>query len=103
MYVPEESKIQEITRDEFIIIHDTHWGIETFHRAIKQVCGICRFMVRDTYAIKTHVFCSLQAFVRLELMRSEKIISNWYEVQRNLFTSVVREHILANLSSDGMV
>ncbi|MBD2725649.1 IS701 family transposase, partial [Nostoc sp. FACHB-892] len=69
---------------------------------IKQVCGICRFMVRDTYAIKTHIFCSLQAFVRLEFMRSEKIISNWYEIQRNMFTLVVREHIFANLSSDGI-
>jgi len=102
-YLPESEKMAEITRDEFLTIHDTHWEIETFHRAIKQVCGICRFMVRDTSAIKTHIFCSLQAFVKLEFMRSEKIISNWYEVQRNLFTSVIREHILANRFSDGIV
>lgn len=38
LYLPDESKIQEIKRDEFLIIHDTHWGIETFHRAIKKVC-----------------------------------------------------------------
>ncbi|TAH15314.1 MAG: IS701 family transposase, partial [Oscillatoriales cyanobacterium] len=38
-----------------------------------------------------------------ELMRSKKIISNWYEVQRNLFTLVVRDPILANLSSDGII
>ena len=44
-YLPELEKIAEITRDEFITIYDTHWRIETFHRAIKQVCGICRFMV----------------------------------------------------------
>ncbi|OBQ41588.1 MAG: transposase, partial [Anabaena sp. MDT14b] len=100
LYLPDEEKIQDITRNEFITIHDTHWGIETFHRAIKQVCGICRFMVRDTYAIKTHIFCSLQAFVKLEFMRSEKIISNWYEVQRNLFTSVIREHIFSNLGKN---
>ncbi len=37
--------LQQITRSEFITIHDTHWGIESFHRAIKQLCGICRFMV----------------------------------------------------------
>jgi len=57
-------------------------------------------MVRDTHAIKTYIFCSLQAFVKLEFMRSEKIISNWYEIQRNLFTLVVREHIFPNLNSD---
>ncbi len=91
--------LQKITRSEFITIHDTHWGIESFHRAVKQLCGICRFMVRDSYAIKTHIFSSLQAFVRLEKMRSEKIIANWYEVQRNLFTKVIREYILDKLSA----
>ena len=99
LYLPDEESLQEITRSEFVTIHDTHWGIESFHRAIKQVCGICRFMVRDSQAIKTHIFCSLQAFVRLEKMRSENIISNWYEVQRNLFTLVVRDYIVDNLTS----
>lgn len=99
LYLPDEESLQEITRNEFVTIHDTHWGIESFHRAIKQVCGMCRFMVRDSYAIKTHIFCSLQAFVRLELMRSENIISNWYELQRNLFTLVVRDYIVDNLTN----
>jgi hypothetical protein len=97
-YFPEKEDIEQITRHEFITIHDTHWQIESFHRAIKQVCGICRFMVRDSHAIRTHIFCSLQAFVRLEKMRSENIISNWYELQRNLFTLVVRDYIVDNLT-----
>ena len=103
LYLPNSEKLGETTRSQFVTIHDIHWGIENFHRAIKQVCGICRFMVRDTNAIKTHIFCSLQAFVKLELMRSEKIICNWYQVQRNMFTLVIREHIFANLQSDAMV
>jgi hypothetical protein len=60
LYLSDVEELQETTRSEFITIHDLHWGIETFHRAIKQLCGICRFMVRDTWAIKTHIFCSLQ-------------------------------------------
>lgn len=99
LYLPDEESLQKIERAEFITIHDTHWSIETFHRAIKQVCGIGRFMVRNTQAIKNHIFCSLQAFVRLELMRSQKMISNWYEVQRNLFTKVIREYIVENLQN----
>lgn len=98
LYLPDEQELKAIERSEFIEIHDTHWGIECFHRAIKQVCGICRFMVRDTQAIKTHIFCSLHAFVRLEQMRIAKTISNWYELQRNLFTSVIRDYIIDNLS-----
>jgi hypothetical protein len=99
LYLPDENALKETDRTEFLAIHDTHWGIECFHRAIKQVCGMCRFMVRDSHAIKTHVFCSLQAFVRLETMRAEKTIANWYEVQKNLFTSVIREYIISNLAS----
>ena len=91
--------LKKVERSEFIIIHDAPWGIECFHRAIKQVCGIYRFMVRDSQAIRTHVFCSLQAFIRLEKMRSKKIIANWYEVQRNLFTSVIKEYIVSHLST----
>lgn len=55
LYLPAQDALNQINRSEFMTIHDTHWGIESFHRAIKQVCGICRFMVRDSQAIKTHI------------------------------------------------
>jgi hypothetical protein len=102
-YQPDDEKpkevLQQITRSIFVTIHDTHWSIESFHRAVKQLCGICRFMVRDSQAIKTHIFCSLYAFVRLEKMRCENIINTWYEVQRHLFTKVIREYVLDHLSA----
>ena len=53
-------------------------------------------MVRDTTAIKNHIFCSIRAFVQLEFMRVENLISNWYELQRNLFKEAIREYILEN-------
>ncbi len=65
LYLPDAEALEQIARREFVTIHETHWGIESFHRALKQLCGICRFMVRNSQAIKTHIFCSLQAFVRL--------------------------------------
>ena len=39
LYLPDSKKLAHLSRQEFITIHDTHWGIETFHRAIKQICG----------------------------------------------------------------
>ena len=101
VYLPDEEALNQITKSEFVTIHNTHWGIESFHRAIKQVCGISRFMVRDSQGIETQIFCSLQAFVLLEIMRSENIISNWYELQRNLFTLVVRDYIVENITNTG--
>ncbi|MHC5732367.1 MAG: IS701 family transposase, partial [Nostoc sp.] len=36
-------------------------------------------------------------------MRQGKIISNWYELQRNLFIKVAREYICENLINDSIV
>jgi hypothetical protein len=63
VYLPDEEALNQITKSEFVTIHDTHWRIKSFHRAIKQVCGIYGFMLRANQAIKIQIFCSLQAFV----------------------------------------
>ncbi len=61
------------------------------------MCGIELFMVRTSEAIKTHFFSAIRAFTQLELMRTEKLIENWYEVQRNLSLQVARDFILEHL------
>ena len=71
-------------------------ALKALPRATKQICSLERFLVRDTHAIKTHIFCSLRAFVQLEFMRVENLISNWYSVQRNLFKETIRDYILEN-------
>jgi hypothetical protein len=59
MFVPNEDALIIITQVEFKELHAIHWGIECYHRAIKQVCGIERFMVRTTEAINTHFFSAI--------------------------------------------
>ncbi|MEA5507505.1 transposase, partial [Halotia wernerae UHCC 0503] len=116
MYVPNKEALFLIYRADFEELHSIHWGIECYHRAIKQVCGIELFMVsqcvgrvprleatgepvrvRTSEAIKTHFFSAIRAFTQLELMRTKELIENWYEVQRNLSLQVVRDFILEHL------
>ena len=73
IFLPDEDALVAITRVEFKALHSTHWGIECYHRAIKQVCGIEQFMVRTTEAIKTHFFSAIRAFTQLELMRAAMV------------------------------
>ena len=98
MFVPDLLDTEAITTSSFRVTHSIHWGIECYHRAIKQLCGIKRFMVRTSNAILTHFFCSIRAFIQLELMRAEEMIDNWYEIQRNLSLEVARNFILNCLS-----
>jgi hypothetical protein len=111
MYVPDQDALFLISLAEFKELHSIHWGIECYHRAIKQVCGIELFMrkcprgfspvahfaVRTSEAIKTHFFSAIRSFTQLELMRTQELIENWYELQRNLSLQVARDFILQHL------
>jgi hypothetical protein len=97
MYIPEKDTLDSIYRADFKELHSIHWGIECYHRAIKQVCGISRFMVRTADAIRTHFFSAIRAFTQLELIRAEELVENWYELQRKLSIQAARDFILEHL------
>lgn len=96
MSTSELDNLESITTVDFKRVHDAHWCIERFHRAIKQVCNIERFQVRRENPIRNHIFCAIKAFVKLEFLRDSKVISHWYEVKRDLFVSTIKSYILEN-------
>lgn len=88
--------LESITAVDFNRVHDAHWSIERYHRALKQVCNIERFQVRNENPVKNHIFCAIKAFVQLELMRVEEKISHWYEIKKELYLKVIRDYITAS-------
>ena len=40
MWLAEEEKLEKITRETFELIHNQHWGIEQYHRTLKQGSNI---------------------------------------------------------------
>ena len=67
------TEIDQINRSDFKKFHDMHWQIESFHRVIKQVCNIEKFQVRKSHAIRTHIYCALRAFCKLEIMKTKQV------------------------------
>jgi len=65
MFVPDKDALFLISMAECKELHSIDWGIECYHRAIKQVYGIELFMVRTSEAIKTHFFSAIRAFTQL--------------------------------------
>jgi hypothetical protein len=45
------------------------WGIEVYHRGLKQCCGVERAQGRQAVSILGHLLLALQAFLRLEAYR----------------------------------
>lgn len=93
VYLPNEEKLTQFSRADFEILHDTHWQIEQYHRAIKQVCNIENFQVRGKQATKNHLFAAILGFVQLQRLTTIQAIKDCYQVRRELFTKVVRSFI----------
>lgn len=60
------------------------WGIEVYHRALKQECGVERAMVRAARAQRNHIGCAIRAFVRLE----------WHRVRTGIGWKLAKEGII---------
>lgn len=96
LFLTDKKELEETNRQDFRELFARHWGIEVYHRALKQLCNLNKFFVRKTTAIITHIFCSLRAFCQLELMRVSATVENWYEVQKSLYIEVARRFITEN-------
>lgn len=89
----ELKNLDGINRVDFIKIHEQHWNIERFHRAIKQTCNIEKFQVRNQYAVMTHIYCAFLGFVRLEFLSVKQVIHNWYQLKKDLFVGAIKGFI----------
>ena len=89
LYLTDETQLGEVSRTEFESIHDQHWQIEQYHRAIKQVCHIEHSQVRGEAGVRNHVFAALSGYIHLQTMCLAELITNTYALQRNLFNEVI--------------
>jgi len=68
------------------------WGIEVYHRALKQECGVERAMVRAARAQRNHIGCAIRAFVRLEWHRVRTGIG-WGMAKEGIIRRAVRSYL----------
>ncbi len=68
------------------------WGIEVYHRGLKQHCGLERAEVRAAKAQRNHINCALRAFLRLEQHRLVTGVS-WWEAKTDIIREAVRLYL----------
>jgi hypothetical protein len=84
-WATDDPAMGELTRLKYA---EWAWGIEVYHRGLKQHCGVERAQVRAARAQRNHVNCALRAFLRLEQHRLVTGV-NWWEAK----TSIIREAV----------
>ena len=73
-------------------LKDQAWGIETYHRGLKQCCGVERCQARKAESQRSHIGMAVRAFVRLEVHRLQSGIS-WYEAVASIVRSAIRQYL----------
>lgn len=94
-WATDDLEMSEATRQE---LEDQGWGIETYHRGVKQCCGPERAQVRQAEGQRNHVLYALRAFLRLEAHRLRTGVS-WYEAKAAILREAVRAYLAHPLYS----
>lgn len=68
------------------------WSIETYHRGIKQFCGIEKCQARLETSQRNHILLALRAFLRLEFHRI-KTASSWFEAKTSIIRHAIRSYL----------
>lgn len=77
---------------ERAILADQCWAIETYHRGLKQCCGVERAQVRKAAAQRHHIVLAVRAFVRLEVHRLRTGM-HWYTTKVTLIRDAIRHYL----------
>jgi hypothetical protein len=78
-----------LTYAAMLDLYQRRWKIEQYHKALKQQCALTRSPARTVVTQSTHIFCSLCAFVKLEMLTMTTSVS--YEgLKLNLYIHALK-------------
>lgn len=84
-----DEQMTELTRLKFAQLS---WMIETYHRGIKQFCGVERCQARSETAQRNHIELALRAFLRLEY-HSFVVGISWFRAKTSIIHDAVRAYL----------
>lgn len=86
-----------MTPDERDDLERESWGIEAYHRSLKQYCGVERSSARSAIGQANHLLLSVRAYLRLEVHRVRTGVSHFESK-----ASIVREAIRSFLADPAL-
>ncbi len=68
------------------------WTIETYHRGLKQFCGVERCQARSARAQRNHIGWAIRAFVRLEYHRM-RTGTSWFTAKLDIIRPALQRYL----------
>jgi putative transposase len=85
-WITNDLEMDEMTK----VAHaDQAWGIEEYHRGLKQHCGVESCQARHPRAQRNHIGLAIRAFIRLEVHRYRNGVT-WFEAKMGMLREGLR-------------
>lgn len=78
-----------LTAPELFSTYSKRWGVEVFHRSLKQNVGLEKSPTKFELTQRNHIFASMLAWIKLEIL-SLKNQSNHYGFKTKLYVKAIR-------------
>jgi putative transposase len=92
-WATDDLAMDKLTR---LMYAERSWGIENYHRGLKQCCGVERSQARSSRAQRNHIGMAIRASLRLEHHFFATGIS-WYEAKARIIRGAVRAYLANSL------
>jgi hypothetical protein len=66
---------RSLTQTQMLDLYHKRWKIEEYHKALKQECSLEKSPAHTVKTQSSHIFCSICAFVKLELLHKVTTLS----------------------------
>jgi hypothetical protein len=77
---------------KWLTVKEKYWAIESYHRAIKQDCGVEKCQARLSIAQQNHIGFAIRAFLRIKRFSFKTGIS-WFEAKTQIVREAVRNYL----------
>lgn len=79
----------DLTYDGITTLYRTRWNVEPYHKSLKQNASLAKSPTKTVTTQRNHLFASLCAYVKLELLRV-KTNSNHFAIKTRLYLNALR-------------
>ena len=59
----------DLSDDDFMTLYKKRWGVEEYHKSLKQNTAIAKSPTRTLVTQRNHIFASIFAYVKMEKIR----------------------------------
>ena len=79
----------DLTNDQFTTIYKKRWGVEEYHKSLKQNVGIAKSPTRTLLTQTNHIYCAIWAYVKLEKLKLKTRL-NHFEIKNKIYIKALK-------------